>query len=655
MTTSVPSAKGSNSSKPQEMQYTMTPLSAMLAELSGGLMLPPALVRAAQSLPRSHHQTAPCREEYTDGLREVHPPLPAVASQSVPGSQNQQTPISVNSSWDQQQSFSNQGRKQMDPFEEFVLFDQPKAAQIRAADLPMIQESEHYFTSHCTWLGNHQARRQPEIQMDRSDVFFSGVELIQSSRSDANMPTVGKSSPSCSTAFDGMNNAMHIADNAMDVAPRITADLIHANFPDTVPDVQQMPSRGPDVQLMPTRSTTDPTHLSLPPGLVCSQPRSNTCLDGSHKVPVAPSRSPPMPTFADLSNDAPLRPPRSQICTDTVPNMLQMPPRNHANATFNPAESQSITKIATSVLPGCPEDMPVIPPKSWTHLPASSCQGILKSEFFGGLASLDNASKVQMMPRRSLTDPEIPSCPDRGPDTVPSHPPRSQTGSTHVPFDAPRSLSGLSNQTSLSFQDVFPSIEDLVARTRQLLQQAEETCDRPRQESTPKISLAPSSFLMPEAPALDSRADISLVAMDDMDDASESADSGSDYDVLVGPTELLSAGLGLRNLALPAGGKSKKWVPLKSCPGFVALTDGIRLARAQSFAKPLSFGSTLHLMGQPIEMCRPCMFEQRPGRCKKSFCCDFCHVGHHRPQARKAKTAALAKEKQEARKKWATT
>lgn len=89
---------------------------------------------------------------------------------------------------------------------------------------------------------------------------------------------------------------------------------------------------------------------------------------------------------------------------------------------------------------------------------------------------------------------------------------------------------------------------------------------------------------MPEAPALDSRADISLVAMDDMDDASESADSGSDYDVLVGPTELLSAGLGLRNLALPAGGKSKKWVPLKSCPGFVALTDGIRLARAQSFA-----------------------------------------------------------------------
>lgn len=48
----------------------------------------------------------------------------------------------------------------------------------------------------------------------------------------------------------------------------------------------------------------------------------------------------------------------------------------------------------------------------------------------------------------------------------------------------------------------------------------------------------------------------------------------------------------------------------------------------------LSFGSVLHLCGH-LDHCRPCMFERKARRCKKSWLCDFCHF--HGDRARSSK------------------
>eukprot|EP00930_Biecheleria_cincta_P024771 TRINITY_DN17698_c0_g1_i1.p1 TRINITY_DN17698_c0_g1~~TRINITY_DN17698_c0_g1_i1.p1 ORF type:complete len:636 (-),score=87.60 TRINITY_DN17698_c0_g1_i1:107-2014(-) len=496
----------------------------------------------------------------------------------------------------QQQRFSNRSLRQTDPFEEFVLFDQPIAAQCSAEDLPEIQESEHHQDSQGTGLWNQPGSQKGRLCSNRLD-----VELHQNRRTDprhVNMAAVVKSSPSSSPASNGRDNAIHIASR--------TTDVIHPIFPEAVPDVQSMPLISP----------TDPAYSSSPGNFFPILPRSKHGPDGAQNMPVIPQRSPTVPASTNLPHDAPFHAPRSWNGTDTVSNMQQqMSPRSRMLLTY-------------------------------TNLN-------LRSDLLGDQAARDNAQKVQMALMRSLTDSAGRSCSDMEPLNLP----RSQTGSTQVPFDVPRTLS---DQTSISCQEPFPSIESLAAMTHQLLQQAENICDRSRLDNTLNMTIATqfaSSSPIPETSATwnSDVATVSPAAMEDVDDLSASDDSGSDYDVLVGPTELLSAGLGLKNLALPAGGKSKKWVPLMSCPRFVALTDGIRLARAQSFATPLSFGSTLHLMGQPLDMCRPCMFEQRPGRCKKSFCCDFCHVGHHRSQARKTKNTALAKEKRATRSRWATT
>ncbi|CAE7254688.1 PKAR [Symbiodinium natans] len=90
----------------------------------------------------------------------------------------------------------------------------------------------------------------------------------------------------------------------------------------------------------------------------------------------------------------------------------------------------------------------------------------------------------------------------------------------------------------------------------------------------------------------------------------------------------------LRALSIPVG-HGKPAVPLKSHRKCLAVSDALRLKAARQNA-PLSFGSVSHLQTrQPLQNCRPCMFEQRPGRCRKSFLCDFCHLAH--PNRQKVK------------------
>ncbi|CAJ1416266.1 unnamed protein product [Effrenium voratum] len=56
----------------------------------------------------------------------------------------------------------------------------------------------------------------------------------------------------------------------------------------------------------------------------------------------------------------------------------------------------------------------------------------------------------------------------------------------------------------------------------------------------------------------------------------------------------------------------------------VEVTDVLRLSQADT-SQVRSFGSLLHSCRTEAP-CRPCMFERVPGRCKKAWLCDFCHL-----------------------------
>jgi len=103
----------------------------------------------------------------------------------------------------------------------------------------------------------------------------------------------------------------------------------------------------------------------------------------------------------------------------------------------------------------------------------------------------------------------------------------------------------------------------------------------------------------------------------------------SDVEIILGPTQLAAYASSLQDLFLPDGLGSDS-APIKSHGQCLALSDALRLAKARSFNAPLSFGSVAHLVTRQPLQCRPCMFEQRPGRCRKSYLCDFCHLSHRR-------------------------
>mmetsp|Transcript_76402 Transcript_76402/g.177322 ORF Transcript_76402/g.177322 Transcript_76402/m.177322 type:complete len:122 (-) Transcript_76402:91-456(-) len=97
----------------------------------------------------------------------------------------------------------------------------------------------------------------------------------------------------------------------------------------------------------------------------------------------------------------------------------------------------------------------------------------------------------------------------------------------------------------------------------------------------------------------------------------------------------------LEELTLPESNSGYGAVPVGSNSRCMRLSDALRLAKARSSETPLSFGSTLHLNFGATQACRPCLFERWPGRCIKSWLCDFCHL-HTNDRRKKAKRSIVA-------------
>jgi len=94
-----------------------------------------------------------------------------------------------------------------------------------------------------------------------------------------------------------------------------------------------------------------------------------------------------------------------------------------------------------------------------------------------------------------------------------------------------------------------------------------------------------------------------------------------DVEVIVGPTHFAFWDRNVEDAWIPGGGEA---FPVLSRPNKLVFTDLQRLSRLRE-QTPLSFGSLLHACGQESN-CRPCMFERAPGRCRKVWLCDFCHL-----------------------------
>jgi hypothetical protein len=113
---------------------------------------------------------------------------------------------------------------------------------------------------------------------------------------------------------------------------------------------------------------------------------------------------------------------------------------------------------------------------------------------------------------------------------------------------------------------------------------------------------------------------------------------GDETEIVVGPTHLSVSPMRLSDQWLPETSRGSESepscaMPVRSGPRSIAFQDIRRLSEARSADAPLSFGSVLHLAHGTNPYCRPCMFERWPGRCNKSWLCDFCHL-HVRQKSR---------------------
>jgi len=154
-----------------------------------------------------------------------------------------------------------------------------------------------------------------------------------------------------------------------------------------------------------------------------------------------------------------------------------------------------------------------------------------------------------------------------------------------------------------------------------------------RRAATPHPGAGHSPPIMPTA---DSDSNLSQLSGDKEDAASE---EGNGDKIIVGLSDLTCCGATLSDFSLLEGDTP---VPIKSNSGCLFLSDVLRLTRARAEA-PLSFGSVQHHATKLATSCRACMFEQRPGRCKKSWLCDFCHLRHpRREKASRAKQPRAA-------------
>lgn len=144
-----------------------------------------------------------------------------------------------------------------------------------------------------------------------------------------------------------------------------------------------------------------------------------------------------------------------------------------------------------------------------------------------------------------------------------------------------------------------------------------------------KTSLAKVRPLIFEGNQLDD--DFAQAYMSD-DGCSDASDEEFSDEVIVGPSNLAVTPFQLKDLWLPRNGR-RGATSISSDLRCMAMSDARYLAEARRVDAPLSFGSVLHhLQGGQVSpsctklMCRPCMFEHWPGRCKKSILCDFCHM-----------------------------
>jgi len=117
-----------------------------------------------------------------------------------------------------------------------------------------------------------------------------------------------------------------------------------------------------------------------------------------------------------------------------------------------------------------------------------------------------------------------------------------------------------------------------------------------------------------------------------------SSASLTEADVIIGPTHLAVRPMAFEELSLQKEPQAFQGVdkaenfPITSRRNMLSLSDIQRLRhwREVDGWRPLSFGSVLHLCNH-TEHCRPCMFERKARRCRKSWLCDFCHLHTDRP------------------------
>eukprot|EP00439_Symbiodinium_sp_Y106_P066982 s929_g11.t1 len=115
-----------------------------------------------------------------------------------------------------------------------------------------------------------------------------------------------------------------------------------------------------------------------------------------------------------------------------------------------------------------------------------------------------------------------------------------------------------------------------------------------------------------------------------------------DEEIIVGPTIHAVQPLTFEDLWIESSVPGEK-CPVRSRSSVLSVSDVLRLRHTPSETpEPVqvrSFGSLVHSC-ETRAPCRPCMFERVPGRCKKSWLCDFCHL--HSGRKKKGSEATFA-------------
>uniref|UniRef100_A0A7S1RPY3 Uncharacterized protein n=1 Tax=Alexandrium catenella TaxID=2925 RepID=A0A7S1RPY3_ALECA len=105
-------------------------------------------------------------------------------------------------------------------------------------------------------------------------------------------------------------------------------------------------------------------------------------------------------------------------------------------------------------------------------------------------------------------------------------------------------------------------------------------------------------------------------------DASEDELAAAGDTIIIGPTDHAVRFNSFEEMGIPHQGVPR---PVQSRERAIYLSDVRGLTELGRGSAPLSFGSLLHVCCHRFP-CRPCMFEKRPGCCRKSWLCDFCHL-----------------------------